>query len=183
MTTGNHSGGSDRPRGVCPAIALLAALTALSMVACGSDDAEVGTGGTTRSTTVAPPPATAPERAPDLRGTITSVTPFVPVTEDCVPPEDVDPNGAVSSDDPPVCTPADNDVLGSILVEELPDRPSAGRKISFSVTTASALVGLDGFDDLREGMEVDTWVAGDVCAESYPEQCGLEALVVAAPGR
>ena len=50
------------------------------------------------------------------------------------PPEDLDPDDAVSSDDPPVCTPEDNDVVGTILVEEDPDEPDGGRKISFTVT-------------------------------------------------
>lgn len=32
-------------------------------------------------------------------------------------------------------------------------------------------------DDLVEGMHVDVWV-GSACAESYPVQCGIEALRV-----
>ena len=129
--------------------------------------------------------ATVPTTPPDLTGTITSVSPFEPVTEDCTPPEDLDPDGAVSSDDPPVCTPEDNDVVGTILVEETPNDASAGRKISFTVTSDSAITGetADGtkvgvFGDLAEGQTVETWVAGDVCAESFPEQCGLEAVKV-----
>ena len=110
----------------------------------------------------------------------------MPITEDCTPPEDLDPDGAVSSDDPPICTPEDNDVVGTILVEEDPDDPEGGRKISYTVTTDSAITGetADGtkvgsFADLAEGQTVETWVAGDgACAESYPEQCGLEAIRV-----
>jgi hypothetical protein len=142
---------------------------ALLLAGCG-DDADVDTGGTA--------PAEVPGRAVDMTGTITSVTPFVPVTEDCVPAEDVDPDEPVSNQDPPVCTPKDNDVVGTILVEEDPDDPQGGRKISFTVTTDSVIVGVDGFDDLAEGQVADTWVAGGMCAESYPEQCGLEALQV-----
>ena len=126
-----------------------------------------------------------PARAPDLSGTITSVEPFVPVTEDCTSPEDLDPDAAVSSDDPPICTPEDNDVVGTVLVEEKPDDPSGGRKISYTVTSSTAIAGAgaDGtgvgsFGSLAEGQTVDTWVAGDACAESYPEQCGLEAIRV-----
>ena len=111
-----------------------------------------------------------------MTGTITSVTPFVPVTEDCTPPEDLDPNGSVSNEDPPVCTPEDNDVVGTILVEEDPDDPQGGRKISYTVTTRTIFADVDGFDGLAEGQVADTWVAGGVCAESYPEQCGLEAI-------
>jgi hypothetical protein len=34
------------------------------------------------------------------------------------------------------------------------------------------------FDDLAEGQQVRAWVSGDACAESYPEQCGLEVITV-----
>jgi hypothetical protein len=148
-----------------------ALLVAVSLLVggCGDDDADVDTGGTA--------PAEVPARVADMTGTITSVTPFVPVTEDCTPPEDLDPNGSVSDEDPPVCTPEDNDVVGTILVEEQPDVQD-GRKISYTVTTATTFDGIDGFDDLAEGQVADTWVAGGVCAESYPEQCGLEAILV-----
>jgi hypothetical protein len=123
--------------------------------------------------------------APDIVGTITSVEPFVPVTEDCTPAEDLDPDGAVSSDDPPICTPEGTDVVGTILVEEHPDDPEGGRKISFTATSETRFQGEapDGdvvvsFDDLAEGQLVRAWVSGDACAESYPEQCGLEAVHV-----
>ena len=149
---------------------------ALALTACGDDAVEAG--GTTSTTGGGTGSAEVPDRVADLVGTITSVTPFEPVTEDCTPAEDLDPDGAVSSDDPPICTPEDNDILGTILVEEQPDDPEAGRKISYTVTTASVLAGVDGFDALAEGQAVDTWVSGGVCAESYPEQCGLEALRV-----
>jgi len=143
-----------------------------------NDDAEVGTGAPATdevpSTTARP----LPERPPDLTGAVTTVSPFEPVTEDCTPAEDLDPDGVVSSDDPPVCTPEDNDVVGTVLVEEVPDDPSQGRKVSFTVTTSTAFEAGTSFEDLAAGQAVDTWVAGDACAESYPEQCGLEAIRV-----
>jgi hypothetical protein len=123
---------------------------------------------------------------PDLVGTITSIDPFVPVTEDCVPAEALEADAAVSSEDPPICTPAGTDILGTILVEEDPDDPQGGRKVSFTATSDSLFFGeaADGsdvtsFDDLAEGQQVRTWVPLDgACAESYPEQCGLRALDV-----
>ena len=133
------------------------------------------------------PDGTVPGSAPDLVGTITAVTPFEPITQGCTPPDEVDPQGAVSSDDPPICTPEDNDVVGSILVEEHPDAPSDGRKVTFTVTSDSTITvetaeGLEAgsFEDLTDGQVVDTWVSGDACAESYPEQCGLLAVRVKA---
>jgi hypothetical protein len=99
-----------------------AALLSLSLLAgaCGDDDAaDVGTTDTT-STSGGDPDGSGvevPDREPDLTGTITVVTPFEPITEDCTPPEDLDPDGVVSSDDPPVCTGEDDDVVGTILVE------------------------------------------------------------------
>lgn len=163
-----------------PLLALLLPL-ALLAGACGDDDADVdaGTGTSdTTDTTPAPGGGDVPDRAVDLTGTITVITPFVPITEDCVPADDLDPDGSVSSDDPPVCTPDDNDVLGTILVEgDL--APEQGRKISFTVTADSVVTGegVTGFADLEEGQLVETWTTG-MCAESYPEQCGLEALRV-----
>jgi hypothetical protein len=175
--------------------AVTATLLAVVLVlgACGSDDdVTAGSGGTTTTTVsgldgidAAPDGTgvTVPDREPDLVGTITVITPFVPVTEDCIPPEDVDPDAVTSSYDPPVCTPADSNVIGTILVEE-DLRPEQGRKISFTVTTDTKLTGVtaDGvkvgvFAGLAEGQTVDTWVTGP-CAESYPEQCTADAIRV-----
>jgi hypothetical protein len=123
-----------------------------------------------------------PDREPDLVGTITVVTPFEPITEDCVPADDVDPDGTTSNEDPPICTPEDNDVIGTILVEgDL--APERGRKISYTVNTDTKITGTaDGagvgvFADLAEGQVAETWATGP-CAESYPEQCTLEAIRV-----
>ena len=173
---------------------LIAGLLTLGLVlgACSDDDTPLATGdgqgddGSAVTDAPDAPGAEVPDRPPDLTGTITSVEPFEPVTEGCTPPEDVDPDGAVSSDDPPICTPADNDIVGTILVEERPDATEEGRKISFTVTTSSLITGqtADGqavreLSDLVEGQPVETWVPADgACAESYPEQCGLEAVRV-----
>jgi hypothetical protein len=148
---------------------------------CSDDDTPVTAGNDSDGS-----PVEVPDRAPDLVGTITSVEPFVPINEDCTPPEDLDPDDAVSSADPPICTADDNDIVGSILVEEDPADPEGGRKISFTATSESAITGAtaDGtaigtFSDLAEGQTVETWVPVDgACAESYPEQCELEAVRV-----
>jgi hypothetical protein len=155
---------------------IAAALVALALVAaaCG-DSPEVGTDDETSTTAARSDGAgTVPDRPPELTGTVTSVTPFVPVTEACTPPDDLDPDGAASSDDPPVCTADDNDIVGTVLVEEQPDAEMGG-KISFTVTAATVLGGIEGFDDLAVGDVVEAWTTGP-CAESYPEQCGAEAL-------
>lgn len=201
---GNRGGDADRPRGMTILRASVAGLLSLTLLtaACG-DDADVragdGTsttattpddttsttgpdGATTTTTTTTPggsPEGTVPDEPAHITGTITSVVPFEPITEDCTPPEDLDPDGSVSSDDPPVCTPADNDVVGTVLVEEEPGVQS-GRKISFTVTTSTVLLGADGapldeFDDLAEAQVVEAWSTG-MCAESYPEQCTAVAI-------
>jgi hypothetical protein len=171
---------------------LAAGLLTLSLfgAACSDDDTPVQAGGdqTDGSGSGAAPDGTGvevPDRPTDLAGTITSITPFEPITEDCTPPDEVDPDAAVSSDDPPICTSEDNDVIGTILVEEDAPNPSEGRKISYTVTTDTKITGetADGkkvgvFADFAEGQVVDTWVSGGMCAESYPEQCGLEAIRV-----
>lgn len=158
-------------------VLLASMIVAVAAVGCGAQTARPHTAApddTPRSTsTTGPVPA-------DLVGTITSVTPFTPV-EGCVPVEDVDPDAPISSDDPAVCAPTGADQpLGTALVEAAPRRDE-GRKISFTVTGDTRII-VDGrlgdFDDLTVGWQVEAWVAGDVCDESYPEQCGAEALVL-----
>lgn len=157
---------------------LLAVLAAVGMgvAGCGDDSTDVDTGpagpgdGATEL----------PTAAPAITGTVTAVAPFVPVTEDCTPSEDLDPDDAVSSDDPPVCTPEDNDIVGTVLVEEHAGIQE-GRKISFTVTLDTVLADADGsklagIEDLHDGDAVEAWVQDDVCAESYPEQCGAAAI-------
>jgi hypothetical protein len=133
------------------AVAALVTL-ALLVSACGSDDDgavdEAPDGGGVE----------VPDRVPDLTGTITVVTPLAPEADD------------------------DAGVVGTILVEgDL--APEQGRKISYTVTTDTLVTGTsDGegvgaFADLAEGQTADTWATGP-CAESYPEQCTLEAIRV-----
>ncbi|MGK2948268.1 MAG: hypothetical protein ACSLFP_06820 [Acidimicrobiales bacterium] len=178
--------------------ALAAALLSLALLVagCGDDDADLDTGAPSTDGSdaagdgsIEPAPdgsdVAVPDRPADLVGTITEVTPFVPVTEDCTPPEDLDPDGTVSSDDPPVCTPADNDVVGSLLVEEQAG-VQQGRKISYTVTTSTGITGqtADGelvgvFGQLAEGQIVESWVPADgMCAQSYPEQCAADTIKV-----
>ncbi len=144
----------------------LLALTATSLLlaaACGDDDTELDSGspGEGTSAPAAGTSADVPDEPPALVGVITEVTPFEPVSED-------------------------DDVVGSVLVEEQPG-VAEGRKISYTVTTETVIAGetgdgssVEGFDDLAPGQQVQSWVAGDVCAESYPEQCGAAALLVVA---
>ena len=158
------------------AMATLLSIALLAAGACGDDDTDVDAGGRPTDTT---DQVTVPATPADITGTVTSVSPFEPITEDCTPPEDLDPDGSVSSDDPPVCTPADNDVVGTVLVEEQPG-VQEGNKISFTVTTSTALTGTDeaplaAFADLAEGQTVEAWSTG-MCAESYPSQCEAVAI-------
>jgi hypothetical protein len=172
-----------------PTTLAVASLALAALGACSDDDTPVTAGDEPGGTEpVCQPDADCDDvdlGPPDLVGTITSIEPFVPVTEDCTPAEDLDPDEPVSSDDPPVCTPPDSDIVGTVLVEEDPDAASGGRKVSFTATRDTSFAGTAadgsdvlGFADLVEGQEVETWVAGDACAESYPEQCGLAALNV-----
>ena len=137
-------------------------------------------------------PGRPPTRQADLVGAITAVTPFEPVTEGCTPPEQLDPNGSVSSDDPPVCTDADSDIEGTILVEASRGEPvgGLGDKASLTIrrrTTAIWICGLTdalvpgSFGDLVPGQAVSAWVDGPV-AESYPVQATASALAVVGCG-
>lgn len=134
-----------------------------------------------------------PAGPPHITGTLTSVTPFVPRTEDCAEAGRRPPDAAVSSDDEPFCTDPDSDVVGSVLVEEQPDRPvggkgpPAGDKASVTVDTGSQILRPAGdgyaeaaFDALEVGQVVQVWFSGPV-AESYPVQAGAEAVVISEP--
>jgi hypothetical protein len=155
--------------------AVLCALAALALLgACGDDDSvEVGDG------SGAPPGLDGP---PAYEGEITEITPFEPVTEDCVEPGDLAPDEPVSSDDPPICSDPDTDVLGTVLVEAQPG-VWEGEKISLRVDSATVLrrgsPGEDplSFGDLAEGDSVSVWVSGPV-ADSYPQQGRADAIVV-----
>jgi len=152
-----------------------ALIVALLGAACGDQSATDVTG----------PAAEPPDSDPDIVGFVTQVSAFEPVTVGCVEPDpDADPDTAVSSDDPPVCTDPDTPLLGSVLVEENPQSTSGDRKISFTVETgATLLVERAGnyepvsFGDLEEGQPVAAWSTGEL-RESYPEQGTAVAIVI-----
>jgi hypothetical protein len=153
--------------------ALLAVLLPAALLGCGDDGDDVGSGDGT-----APRAA---EPVASFEGTITQVTPFEPVTDGCVDAADLDPDGSVSSDDPPICTDADLAPLGSILVEVEPGT-DGGEKIVFTVPRG-APVTRDGdeitFADLAEGDLATIGFDGQV-AESYPGQATAAAVDVRA---
>jgi hypothetical protein len=163
----------SRSRTVPVALSALAVLAVLG--GCGDDDA-VGTGAGG-----APPPGL--DGSPAYEGEITEITPFEPVTEDCVEPGDLEPDEPVSSDDPPTCSDPDTDLLGTVLVEEQPG-VWEGAKIALQVdaTTVLRRTGAGegdavSFDELTAGDRVAAWVS-DPVADSYPQQGRADALVV-----
>lgn len=153
---------------------LLVGLAMVTLVAgCGDDDDDLVVGSDLE------PPA----GDPHFEGTLTSVSPFVPVTDDCVDGSDLDPDGSVSSDDPPICTDPSNTTLGSVLLEERPG-VQEGDKISLRVDGDTIVLRrVDGefdsisFDNISEGDTAQAWVFGPV-AESYPMQASADALVL-----
>jgi hypothetical protein len=67
---------------------------------------------------------------------------------------------------------------GRVLVEEMPDQPDQGRKAWVAFETDGVWRGEDvvPVSDVAVGQRVSVWTG--ICAESYPEQCGAEALVI-----
>ncbi len=154
---------------------LLLALV-LVVAACGDSD-DVGSGGGTTAAA-----GGGGEPAATFVGTITAVTALEPVTEDCIPAEELDPDGSVSSDDPPVCTDPATAPLGSILVEVEPG-VEGGEQIVFTILQHTELTseGAEiGFDDLAVGAEATIGYSGQV-AESYPGQATAESVDLVPP--
>ena len=169
-------------RSLTMTMAALVAATLL-LAGCGDDSKQVDSSPKTDDTSdeaaLAPP-----TKKPTVAGPVASAQPFQPVTEDCTPAEELDPNGSVSSDDPPVCTPADNDVLGSFLIA-----PETGEgevdAASVTVDEETVLLAGDGsggwtagrFEDLAAGTEVQVWAGEDTAmAQSYPVQFTAETV-------
>lgn len=130
--------------------------------------------------------AAPPTEPPYLEGEVTSVTPFTPVTEDCVDMGDLPPDALVTSDDPPSCTDPDDDRVGGIVVEEEPGVQS-GNKASATVTRTTPIfmerdseVQPATFADLAVGDGLALWFDGPV-AESYPVQGEASAILILKP--
>jgi hypothetical protein len=167
----------------------LAAVLAVGVVvaACGSP--ETSTGPLASPTTAtAPTRQEPPTRPADLVGTITVLTPFEPITENCTPLEKLAPDDVVSSDDPPICSDPAVDIAGTILVEASPNATLSGLgdRASLTVRTGETTIWLcespgqaveGSFDDLATGAAVSAWVDGPI-AESYPVQATATVLAV-----
>lgn len=149
-------------------------LLLVAVAGCGDDsDTDVGAGDVPGATE--PAPAGDGEPAATYEGTIGEVTELEPITEGCTPPEDLDPDGSVSSDDPPTCTDPATAPLGSILVLE-----DAGGQVVFTIGPDTALA-RDGaridFDELAAGQRVAIGFDGQI-AESFPGQARADSVDV-----
>jgi len=157
----------------------------LLLAGCGDDSEQVDSAQKRPDTAgVADRDLAPPSEEPTVAGPVASAQAFQPVTEGCTPAEDLDPNGSVSSDDPPICTPADNKVVGTFLIA-----PETGEgevdAASVTVDEDTVLLAGDGsggwqagrFEDLAAGTEVQVWIGEDTAmAESYPVQFTAETV-------
>jgi hypothetical protein len=172
-------------RSLTMTMAVLVAATLL-LAGCGDDSEQVDSSKNKDDTSdVSDDAALAPPGGePTVAGPVASAQPFQPVTEDCTPAEGLDPNGSVSSDDPPICTPADADVLGTFLIAP---KTGEGEVDAASVTVDKDTVLLVGdgsggwqagrFEDLATGVEVQVWAGEDTAiAQSYPVQFTAETV-------
>ena len=115
-----------------------------------------------------------PDEDPFLTGRVVAVAATEPVTTDCVSEADLDPDGTVSSDDPPICNP-NPDTFGSIHVRG--DNATGESEIVATVGKDVPVVRRDAqgnlepaaFDDIGEGDTVTLWITGPVM-ESFPVQ-------------
>ena len=152
-------------------LSLLLAACSPPDVALGNGDAG-GSGGSDAPAAVAQPP----DEAPFLKGPITSITRAKAVTTDCVSEADADGDGAVSSNDPPVCNPNPS-TYGGLGVKGKNAGQGGETEIIASVqkTVTIARPGAGGelepveFSDLAKGDVISLWITGPVM-ESYPLQ-------------
>ena len=156
---------------------IVVGLVVVALAACAPDVVLSGgaSGGDGSSLTIPPEDAY-------IRGRVTSVSRTVPVTENCGP-ADPDGDGAVSSDDPPVCNP-NPDHFGTILVVRDPAGPGEDKaSVSVAKNVSIGRRGGDGavrearFADIREGSTVSVWTNGMVL-ESYPVQVGATFVLI-----
>lgn len=132
-------------------------------------------------------PGGLPDSDASLTGVATKMTPFTPVTTNCTPPDELDPDGTVSSDDPPVCTDPETAPLGAVLVEADPDSQT-GDKISFTISQDTKIFTENrdqgvrtlaevGLDTITSGARVEAGYSGPVM-DSYPQQTTADYLVL-----
>lgn len=122
-------------------------------------------------------PAQPPEGEPYIEGRVDTVTPFVPVTEDCLDPELLEPDAPVSDDGPALCSRGDEGP-GSIIV--VADDNAASLTISAETQLLRELGGgyePAEFSQLEPGQTVAAWVSGPI-AESFPVQATADAVVI-----
>ena len=140
----------------------------LAMVLCGALVALLAACGAPQAASAEPP-----AEAPYVKGTIVSVVATEPVTEDCVSESDLDPDGTVSSDDPPMCNPNPS-VFGTVHVRGSTEVVATVGKTTPIVDAEGAAV---AFEDLAEGAAVSVWMEGPIM-ESFPAQGAASFLLV-----
>ena len=150
----------------------LATVLVLSLSGCGAPQA-AGAGGSVRTELPAVKP---PAEAPYVSGLIVSVTAAEPVTTDCVSESDLDPDGTVSSDDPPVSNPNPT-VFGSIHVKGSTEVVATIGKTVPIMRRAGGAYEPVPFEGLAKGDEVTVWMAGPIM-ESFPAQGGAAFILV-----
>ena len=157
--------------------ALLALALALALAGCGAAQSGAGgDGGSTRGGD-APAAAAPPDEAPYVRGEIVSVAAAEPVTTDCVSESDLDPDGTVSSDDPPVCNPNPS-VFGSVHVKGNTEVvATVGKTTPIMRRVADDAFEPVAFEDLAAGDAVAVWMQGPIM-ESFPAQGGAAYVLV-----
>jgi hypothetical protein len=115
-----------------------------------------------------------------MKGVVTDVATTKPITRNCVSEVPTDPNAAVSSNDPPVCTPNPSH-YGSLMVRGRVAGQDAPSEASVGVAKSVAIVDRAGkpvaWADITTGSRVSVWITGEVM-ESYPVQVRATRLVV-----
>jgi hypothetical protein len=162
-------------------LGLVMVVTSLALAGCGEPANSSGSGAAPPATSQPAPPA---KGAPWMRGVVTQVSTTKPVTRDCVSESSTDPDGTVSSDDPPVCNP-NPDSYGSFMVKGSVQGEQGKTPASVAVAKTVTLADQDGrriaWTDITKGSNVSVWITGEVM-ESYPVQVRATHVVLGQAG-
>jgi hypothetical protein len=162
---------------------LVLAVLAVTTAGCAQPDVSLGSGDGNGGAAGGTVPQL-PDEDPFLKGEVVAVNATEPVTTDCVSEADLDRDGTVSSDDPPICNPNPH-TFGSIHVRgdnatgESEIVATVGKDVPIVRRDAAGNLEPAAFEDISKGDTATLWITGPVM-ESFPVQGSASYVAIEA---